>query len=103
MLMLKPSIALRRRVAQADRIGALHEAALAARVDQREAAAALAQEFGGAGAIGEARVGAEQEHQARLLIAGRRQRAARRSRLRAPASATSALGNSAGSDGKTTP
>src|SRR3990172_8079571 len=37
-------------VTQSERIGALHEAALAARIDQREMARARAQEFGGAAA-----------------------------------------------------
>ena len=44
------------------------EAALAARIDERETAWRPAQEIGGAGAIGESGVGAEQKHQARLLI-----------------------------------
>ena len=64
--------ALGERIVQPDGIGALHEIALAARVDQRETARPLVEELRGARAVGEARVGAEQEHQARLLIiAGR--------------------------------
>src|SRR5262249_36410965 len=63
-----------RRIAQAERLGALREGALLARLDQGEAtiAAAAAQRFRGTGAVGELRVGAHQEHEARLVIAGRR-------------------------------
>ena len=42
------------------------------RLDQREPATAGAQEFGGVGAVDQSRLGADQEHQARLLVAGRR-------------------------------
>ena len=57
---------------QANGISALHEVALAARVDQREMARSLVEELRGPRAVGESRVGAEQEYQTRLLvIAGR--------------------------------
>jgi len=61
-----------RRVAQSDGFGPLHEGALVPRLDESEAAAALEQKVGRPLAIGEACRSAEQEHQARLVIAGRR-------------------------------
>ena len=60
-----------RGIAQPDRLGALREAALLARLDEGEAAFAAAQEFGGAGAVGEAGRGAGEEYEARLVVARR--------------------------------
>src|SRR6266436_4236518 len=59
-------------VAQPGRLGALHEAALRALFDQREAAASLPEEIRRARAIGEQCLGARQKDKARLVIAGRR-------------------------------
>src|SRR5256712_6681983 len=56
------------RVAQAERLGALHEGALLARFNQRETAVSLAQQLGGAGAVGKPDRGADQKHQARLVV-----------------------------------
>src|SRR3974390_325134 len=55
-------------VTQAERIGALREAALVARIDQRKMTCARAEKFGGIDAVGEVRTGAAQKHQGRLLI-----------------------------------
>src|SRR6185312_5655406 len=49
---------LAQRVMQANRVGVLDESAFAARIDQHETADAVAQKFGGAGAVGKARAGA---------------------------------------------
>src|SRR5438477_4741555 len=57
-------------VAQPDRLGALHEAALRALLDKREAAAALPQEVRRTRAVGQQRLGAREEHETRLVIAG---------------------------------
>ena len=54
LLILKPSTRGSGVIAQSDRVGALGEAALVARLDQREAARPRAQEFRGAGAVGQA-------------------------------------------------
>src|SRR5215831_4818891 len=59
-------------VAQPDGFGALRKTALRALLDQREAAAALLEEIGRAGTVGQHRRCARQEHEARLLIAGGR-------------------------------
>src|SRR5689334_14164480 len=58
-------------VAQPDRLGALHEAALRALLDQRKPAASLPEEVGSARSIRQQRLRAGQEHKARLGIAGR--------------------------------
>src|SRR3982750_586359 len=58
-------------VAQPDPPGPLHEAALRALLDQREPAAPLPQEIRRARTVGEHRLRAGQENEARLGIAGR--------------------------------
>src|SRR3954453_3096847 len=58
-------------VAQPNRLGALHEAALRTLLDQREPAAPLPQEIRRARTVGEQRLRAGQEDEARLVIAGR--------------------------------
>src|SRR5438094_7698934 len=65
-------------VAQPDGLGALHEAALRTLLDQRETTAPLPQEVRCARTVGEQRLRAGQEDEARLVIA-------RRGRLRADA------------------
>ncbi len=88
-------------VAQADRFGAQRECALRRRVDEGEAAAAAAQEIGGAVGVGEPRRGAGEENQARLLETGRGGERMRRSRNRAERRASATLGNAGASDGTT--
>src|SRR5262249_9846573 len=59
-------------IAQSDRLGTSRKAALLASLDERKAAAALAEKIGGPWTVGEQSRGPEQEHEARLVITGRR-------------------------------
>src|SRR5271170_7313108 len=57
-------------VAQPQRIGALYEGALLAFLDEGEAAASSIEEIRGARTVAMVEIGADQEHQAGLMIAG---------------------------------
>src|ERR1700722_2261308 len=57
-------------IAQPDRLRAQRESTLLARGDKCKTAAALAQEVGGAGRIGEARRRAGKKHEAGLVVPG---------------------------------